>query len=143
MSALWLIAIAVPLALWAVLYGFSPRGMTWAMDFGGEAKSFFYLFDRYHGIAKQVFWVSVAGALVALHYGVPAAPVMLGAAAVYALLFQWVLLWAYEIFLHRTYTPSVTLPPYPTGRYSLVLTLGISTVVFFVLGVASVIANWK
>ncbi len=118
---------------------------SWDLDFMGQRTSFLLLLDRYSGLFLNVQWLSAAAAGVLLWRGDRYGAALFAGALLYSLLFRGYLLWAYEQYLHRKYTHDgiVPLPPYPTERYALTLTLGISTFIFFVLGVVSAIEQWR
>jgi len=138
-----------PVLLWVLVYYSLPHvAVSWDLDFGYpiDPRSFLYIYDRYCVLFRTIFWLGLIGTGLMLKCGEIMSAQILAASSLCSLLFQAILLWFYEMYVHTRYDCEqgiVARPAYPTGRYALTMALGISTIGYFVLGVVSAIVEWR
>lgn len=115
-------------------------------DFDTQHATFFILYQQYAKAIWAIFWAGIAGAFAYQHFvGVGMAAGFLLASGIYALLLNVWLLTTYERYLHARY-PRNTSPGrsnYTAGKYAVTLALAGSTILTFILGVASALVGMK
>ena len=129
-----LVLIAVtPLCLFLWCWAHLPD-TTWNLDPNGQKYGFLTLFDRYQSAYRNLSLVAMPLAVLGWWAGVEVAPALLAASAVFAIIWQVVMIHFYELSLHKP-------DSYTTVRYSVVTALGASTVLLFVFGVVAGLAE--
>lgn len=131
------IAVALPLILWIGFRVLLPPG-PYEFDFDPQVRGTFISILPFY---QRLFWVialiGVAGAVTDYVEGFGWAALLLLLAAIYAFLFNGVMVYFYEVYLHSRYPRDGSQPRsnYTLGRYSLILSLGFSAVVLLLAGV--------
>ena len=136
MILILLIACGAPV----ILYGFlrwSLWGKTFEMDFMG-AGSFLHLYHAYSRGFWAIFIAGLVGSYLLIGWGAWAAVFLLLFAAISALLFNLTLVFYYESFCHARYRPD-GVSNYSGLKYATALTLGISSVWLFCIGMGVVL----
>lgn len=139
-----LIAVALPLAIWAISILQMPPHAVYEMDWGHHERggSFFSIYVLYRSIARLIYWTSlVLSILVAvIARQEPAGVLML--AAVYAFLFDVWIVKCYESYSHTRYPKNhiISVPSnYTRNRYAITMALGYSAVILFVIGLLAAV----
>jgi hypothetical protein len=138
----WLALCALPVAAWGILSLTLPS-QPWEMDFdAGHHGTFFLLLDRFRSTARTVILGSASMVGVAVYREMSSLIVHVGLmAAACAFLFDLWLLLQYNRYLAVKYPAGGQggASPYTTWRYALTIALGLSAVVYFLLGVGMVV----
>jgi len=132
--------IALPILLWLLLRFTLPAG-PYEMDngFGSAKGTFFPLLILYQAFFYILAGLALYGARWNWEYNQNLWPsLFLFAAAIYALMFNGLLVFYYERYLAHRYPGQSRLAVcnYTIDKYALILSLGISSVMLFVAGAA-------
>jgi len=140
--------IAFPLALFLFVAA-STWGKRFEMDNGMGVGSFFAVFAIYRRLSYVIFTVGFAIAVFAADKKWPPATILSGAAALYAFLFNFWMVYCYESYLHSKYPRNITFRTlqeqavaissqssnYFGWKYAITLALGFSSVILFISGI--------
>lgn len=132
------IFLAVPLLVWA-FYRLNLPNIQWELDFDQAHGTFSLLIDRYLFIARMMIAVDLLAALVGKwNQASRDVEVCCLVGAAYAFLFSVWITTMFESYLHARYprNGSAGTSPYTTSKLALTKALGISAVVFSLIGVA-------
>jgi hypothetical protein len=145
------VIVVIPFILWLAFFFIHPRvGVTYEMDNGLGSGSFYGTFVLYRHLAYTIFAVAIIGASFSAYKGWPPATIVLGGAAIYALLFNAWLMASYESYLAFKYPRNLALTlhdqtqrpsNYSGWKYALTIALGFSTLGFFVCGLILFLAT--
>ena len=129
-----LVTLILPLALWLV-FCVALRADTYSMDQGNHRGSFWPLMIMYSVFFYALAFVAFVGAGVEFYAEMFWNPSVLFVAACEGMLFNLVLVFWYESYMHFTAThPEHS--NYARWKYAATLSLGLSAVLTFTMGLA-------
>jgi hypothetical protein len=145
-DSLLISVVFFPLAL-LLAFGlfYWSKGQHYEFDCSLGKGSFFGVFVIYRRLFYTIFAVSLAISIYSAFQGWPPATIILGAAAIDAILaITWVS-WSYESYLGARWPLSaqngIGQTNYSGRKYALTLALGVSSILLFIVGLISFLAT--
>jgi hypothetical protein len=128
-----------------IAFGLFFQSKRYEFDCSIGKGSFFGVFVIYRRLFYTIFSVSLAISIYSASRGWPPATIILGAAAIDAILAITWMSWSYESYLGARWPLSakngIGQTNYSGGKYALTMALGVSSLVLFIVGLISFLAT--
>jgi len=128
-------AVSLPFFLWC-FFRFILKPGPYELDFDVNHGTFISILPWYQKFFGTIFYFGIFGAFIAKMYlGMGWVALLFLIAAIYGLLFNGLMVFYYERYLHQRYPRdrSIGTSNYTLGKYAAVLAIGIASLVNFIL----------